>query len=435
MTEERKDQMPDPASLLRGMTSRRMSRRNLIKYAGVTAGGLSLASILAACGGNGDGNGGEPGEVPEPGEGPTVDFAAAPGPVVNFANWPLYVDKAREDGQVYYPSMREFENETGLTVNYQEVINDNAGFFAELLPQLQAGQDTGWDIIVITNGWEFTLLTQNGFVLELDPDRRPNFDANAAAWAKDPDFDPGNRFSMTWQSGLTGLGWNNDLVSRPLTSMDDLMNPDVVGSNSVGMLKADMPDLVMINLGIDPKTSGPEEWQEAADWLLMQRESGTVRRYYDQGWVDDFTAGNLSAASAWSGDVLYYKIWEGYNFDFAVPEGGALLWVDNMLIPAGSSNPQGAYQLMDYVYKPEIAQMITEWVLYMSPVPEVQELIRQHAEEARREDVQQALADTAENPNLWPDDALLANVSTGRQLTSDDEKSEWDAIFLPISES
>jgi spermidine/putrescine transport system substrate-binding protein len=109
--------------------------------------------------------------------------------------------------------------------------------------------------------------------------------------------------------------------------------------------------------------------------------------------------------------------------------------VDNMLIPAGSSNPQGAYQLMDYVYKPEIAQMITEWVLYMSPVPEVQELIRQHAEEARREDVQQALADTAENPNLWPDDALLANVSTGRQLTSDDEKSEWDAIFLPISES
>jgi spermidine/putrescine transport system substrate-binding protein len=435
MTEERKDQVPDPASLFRGMTSRRMSRRNLIKYAGVTAGGLSLASILAACGGNGDGNGGEPGEVPEPGEGPTVDFAAAPGPVVNFANWPLYVDKAREDGQVYYPSMREFENEAGLTVNYQEVINDNAGFFAELLPQLQAGQDTGWDIIVITNGWEFTLLTQNGFVLELDPALRPNFDANAAAWAKDPDFDPGNRFSMTWQSGLTGLGWNNDLVSRPLTSMDDLMNPDVVGSNSVGMLKADMPDLVMINLGIDPKTSGPEEWQEAADWLLMQRESGTVRRYYDQGWVDDFTAGNLSAASAWSGDVLYYKIWEGYNFDFAVPEGGALLWVDNMLIPVGSSNPQGAYQLMDYVYKPEIAQMITEWVLYMSPVPEVQELIRQHAEEARREDVQQALADTAENPNLWPDDALLANVSTARQLTSDDEKNEWDAIFLPISES
>jgi spermidine/putrescine transport system substrate-binding protein len=432
MTEERKDQRPDPASLFRGMTSRRMSRRNLIKYAGVTAGGLSLASILAACGGNGDGNGTE---VPEPGEGPTVDFGAEPGSVVNFANWPLYVDKAREDGQVYYPSMREFENETGMTVNYQEVINDNAGFFAELLPQLQAGQDTGWDIIVITNGWEFTLLTQNGFVLELDPDRRPNFDANAAAWAKDPDFDPGNRFSMTWQSGLTGLGWNNDLVSRPLTSMDDLMNPDVVGSNSVGMLKADMPDLVMINLDIDPTTSGPEEWQEAADWLLMQRESGTVRRYYDQGWVDDFTAGNLSAASAWSGDVLYYKIWEGYNFDFAVPEGGALLWVDNMLIPAGSSNPQGAYQLMDYVYKPEIAQMITEWVLYMSPVPEVQELIRQHAEEARREDVQQALADTAENPNLWPDDALLANVSTGRQLTSDDEKSEWDAIFLPISES
>ena len=57
---------------------------------------------------------------------------------------------------------------------------------------------------------------------------------------------------MAWQSGLTGIGWNTEKVSQPLTKMDDLMNPDIVGTNSVGMLKADMPDLVMINLGIDP---------------------------------------------------------------------------------------------------------------------------------------------------------------------------------------
>ena len=59
---------------------------------------------------------------------------------------------------------------------------------------------------------------------------------------KDPDYDPGNKYSMAWQSGLTGLGWNNDKVSRPLATMDDLMNPDIVGTSSVGMITGDLPD-------------------------------------------------------------------------------------------------------------------------------------------------------------------------------------------------
>ena len=99
-----------------------------------------------------------------------------------------------------------FKEETGITVNYNDEINANDAFFGELLPQLQAGQDTGRDIIVITNGREFTALIANGWVTELDPSLRPNFDANAATWAKDPDFDPGNKYSMAWQSGLTGIG-------------------------------------------------------------------------------------------------------------------------------------------------------------------------------------------------------------------------------------
>jgi spermidine/putrescine transport system substrate-binding protein len=166
----------------------------------------------------------------------------------------------------------------------------------------------------------------------------------------------------------------------------------------------------------------------------MLKDSGTLRKFYDQGYVDDFTAGNLAASMAWSGDILYYKIWENAPYEFAVPEGGALLWVDNMLIPANSANPQGAYQLMDWVYQPEIAQMITEWVLYMSPVPAVQELIAAHAAEtsgAEAEDLQE----TADSPYLWPDDALLAKTPFGRNLTTDEEREEWDNIFIPLTET
>jgi len=427
----------DPAfavSLVRGMTQRRISRRDLIKYGGASVGTLSLASILAACG-SGSSGGAAPGDGEEP-TGQTVDFSAEPGAEIDFANWPLYVDYAKDEetGQRVNPSLVAFTDATGIKVNYNDEIQANDSFFGELLPQLQAGQDTGRDIIVITNGRELTALIVNGWLTELDPSMRPNFDANAASWARDPDFDPGNKFSMAWQSGLTGMGWNTEKVSQPLTKLDDLMNPDIVGTNSVGMITGDMPDVVMINLGINPSESGPEEWKAAADWIEKLKASGTLRKFYDQGYVDDFTAGNLAATMAWSGDVLYYKIWEDQPFEFVVPDGGALLWIDSMLIPANSSNPQGAYRLMDWVYDPEIAQLITEYVLYMSPVPVVQDRISQHAD-AEKGATATNLRATADNPLLWPDDALLARTPFGRNLTTDDEREEWDAIFIPVTES
>jgi spermidine/putrescine transport system substrate-binding protein len=428
MTDERHEPTPEMSSaFLRGMTQRRFSRRDMIKLGGAAVGTMSLASILAACG---------EGTPTTAGGASGVDFAAQPGDTIKFANWPLYIDSAKdESGERIHPSLQGFEDQTGITVDYEDVINGNDSFFGKLLPQLQAGQDTGWDIIVITNGREFTNLTVNGWVTELDPSMRPNFDANAATWAKDPEYDEGNKYSMAWQSGLTGIGYNTEKVNGSITTMDDLMNPDLVGTNSVGMLNQDMPDVVMINLGITPADSGPDEWREAAAWIQKLKDSGTVRQFYDQGYIDDLNAGNLSATMGWSGDVLYYKIWEDYPYEFVVPEGGALLWIDNMLIPAHSANPQGAYQLMDYVYKPEVAQLITEWVAYMSPVPAVQELIAQHAKTEKDPATAKALEGMADDPLLWPDEALLAKTPFGRNLTTEEERDEWDSIFVPLSES
>ena len=432
MTDEQLPRTPEfAASLMRGMTSRRTSRRNVMKYMGMSVGALSMSSILAACGGDdsGPGGSGEPA-----GAGNMPDYDAEPGTSMNFANWPLYIDKARVDGETVYPSLVEFTNETGITVNYEDVINDNAAFVATLTPLLSSDQGTGWDVIVVTNGREFETLKQNQWVYELDPAKRPNFDANAATWAKDPAFDPGNKYGMCWQSGLSAIGYNTEMVNGEITKLDDLMNPDIVGNNLVGALKSEIPDVTMINLGIDPVTSTPEDWQEAADWIQMLKDSGTLRQFYDQGYVDDLVAGNLSASIAWSGDVLYYAIWEDYPFEFVVPEGGAMLWIDNMLIPVNAENPAGAYQMMDFYYKPEIAQLVTEWVLYMSPVPAVQELVAAHADEVKDEAYAEDLRLTAESPLLWPDDELLGRVSLGRNLVTQEERDEWDSIFLPVFE-
>lgn len=417
--------------LLQEAMGARLSRRTVLRGAGVGAAGLGVASLLAACARPGPGANG-------PAEDPCGIFRAEPGPVVNFANWPLYLDQAKDkEGNVYYPSLRLFQKKHGIEVNYETVIQSNEEFFGRIQPQLAAGDPTGWDIIVITNGRQFNLLVVNGWVHELCPELRPNFDKHATSFAKDPTYDPGNRYSMPWQGGFTGVAWDSSKVKEPITKLDDLANPDKVGRNSVGMLTADMPDFVMINLGIDPATSGPEEWKEAADWLMYQRESGTVRGYYDQGYIDDFVAKSTPVSMAWSGDILYYKIWAGYpEFEFGFTEG-ALLWQDNMLVPKGAENPAGAAKVMDWYYDPKIATMVTAWVLYLSPVEGVRERIIADADQALEDGYKgyaNKLYATAESEYAFPDEAVLAKAKFGANITTDEQAEEWDSIFLPITQ-
>lgn len=412
----------------------RLTRRSMLRGSGAGIAALGLGPLLAACGGGAGGSAAGAADLD-----PAALFSGPAGDSLRFASWPLYIDQERVDGEIRHPSLEAFTAATGIAVAYEPVMESLAGFYGKIQPQLTAGDPTGWDIILVTPGREFSLLTRNGWVLPLDLSRAPNFTANAEPFVVDPPFDPGNAHSMAWQSGLTGIGVHRDRVRGEITKLDDLADPAKVGTDSVGMLRSDMADLVMMALGIDPETSGPAEWREAADWLLWQRGTGTVRAYYDQGYVDDFTNGNLAATMAWSGDVLYQRVWAAMtDVAFIVPEGGALLWTDNMLIPAGSQNPVGALELMDWYYRPDIATLVTEYVLYMSPVRGVADRIRSDADAAaERGEARYAerLRATADDPFLFPDADLLARTRYQRVVTSDEEAEEWDAIFTPIWQS
>src|SRR5947209_8378220 len=117
----------DPA-LFRGLTQRRVSRRDVLKYAGVGAGALGLSSVLAACG--------VKGTVPKAGASPSaIDFTkiygnGKPAGVLNFANWEAYIDVNSKNQS---PTLMEFTKETGIKVSYKTVINDNNPFLAKII--------------------------------------------------------------------------------------------------------------------------------------------------------------------------------------------------------------------------------------------------------------------------------------------------------------
>src|SRR5206468_9540041 len=141
-------------------------------------------------------------------------------------------------------------------------------FFATIRPSLQAKQDTGWDIVVLTNNSPvLSDMFQFGWLIPLDHTRMPNFDANASSLVKNPTWDPGNKYTMAWQSGFTAIGYNTDAIKRTIDSAQDLFDPAFKGK--VGMMSdpQELGSVGLLAIGVEPAKSTPADWQRAVDKL------------------------------------------------------------------------------------------------------------------------------------------------------------------------
>lgn len=404
----------DPA-LVRGLTESRFSRRQLLRSAGVGAGSLALASLLAACGGAPAADHGATGGFDWSKQKKTGEFT--------FGNWPMYVDRAKVNGEAVHPSLQKFTQDTGITVDYKEVIDDYASWFGKLQPQLDARQTTGFDLIVMGYPKWLPLMMQLGYLIPLDQSFLSNFQKYAAPSYRDRSYDPGNKYSVPYQSGITGIGYDIDQTGREVTSLADLFSKEFEGK--VGMFNdtEDTPNMALLALGVEPTTSTPADWQKAADFLTRQRDAGIVRQYYGQGYIGDLQTGNLAVCLAWSADVLQSQL-HGYpNLRFVVPDEGGLLWTDCMCIPIGAKHPVDAITYMDYVYQPEIAAMLTDWILNVSPVPGAQKVLVAEGEGA-----------VAKNPLVFPTPDMYERLH-GYRILDARETQEWNDIFLPIYQS
>ena len=121
---------------------------------------LMAALGLAACGDDDGGldSGGEE----------EVTTAAAEGEAsgtLKVSNWPFYIDRK---------TIPDFEEATGITVDYTEDVNDNNEFFGKVQPQLEQGEAGGRDIMVVTD-WMANKMYDLGYLAEPRPGgcRRP----------------------------------------------------------------------------------------------------------------------------------------------------------------------------------------------------------------------------------------------------------------------
>jgi spermidine/putrescine transport system substrate-binding protein len=335
----------------------------------VGAGAVALGGMLAGCRG------------PSSPSAPAIDWTEWWGRQettgsLTFANWPYYIDRAQ--GNVH-PSLDLFTQSTGIQVEYRRPIRGNATFLEKIRPALEAGEPTGYDLIVVTNGPQLSTLLDSGWVVPLDHVSLEQFDANAGPLVTDPAWDPGNRYTVAWQSGLTGIGYRPEAVEalgRDPTSVHDLWDPSLAGRVGMFTDEMDLGSFGLLAVDADPERSNEYDWSRAALELRRQQSSGVLRGYYDQGYLHALQRGDIWISQAWSGDIFQANQLGHPELRFALPDEGAMFWTDNMMIPAGAAHPRDAMTYIDFVYQPHVAAMIADWVWYVSPVPAAASIIR-----------------------------------------------------------
>ncbi|MFH8803696.1 spermidine/putrescine ABC transporter substrate-binding protein [Streptomyces sp. NPDC017936] len=403
---------PTPAAAVRrGLRNGRaaMTRRSLLRAS--AGGALTLGGLgaLSACG------------IPAAGKtegGTSAEDHSAEEKTVSFSNWTEYMDV--DDSGKTHPTLEAFTRRTGVKVKYTEDINDNNEFFGKIKPQLAAGQDTGRDVIVVTD-WLAARLIRLGWVQKLDPSNLPHAYANLSSQFRSPDWDPGRAYSYPWQGISTVIAYNKKALDGiEVKSVSDLLdNPRLKGR--VGFLTEmrDSMGMTLLDMGKDPAKFTDDDYEAAIARLQKAVDSGQIRRFTGNDYTSDITSGDFAACIAWAGDVVQLKA-DSPDVDFVVPDSGYMTSSDNLLIPNKARHKTNAEQLIDYYYEPEAAAELAAYINYVCPVDGVKDELAKIDEDA------------ANNPLIIPDKAMQAKSHAFRSLSSEEETA-YEAQFAKLT--
>ena len=315
------------------------------------------------------------------------------GPVegsLTISQWPLYVDPGPKG------TVREFERETGVDVEYLEDINDNVEFFGKMRPMLERG-DSGDRSLITVSDWLAARMYKLGYLQRFDYSRLPNVKENLLPALRHPAADPERAFTVPWQSGMTGLIVRIDKAPE-VDEIADLFDPSYKGKVTLLTEMRDSVPLTLKSMGVDPEKATTDEWLAAVDKIEEAADSGQIRRFTGNDYIKDLPKGDTWVAMGWSGDAIQLQR-EDPNIRFVMPKEGCMLWSTSMEIPVGAPNPQAAQAFIDFVYDPEVQADIAEYVNYVTPVKGVREILRKRDPEL------------AENELIFPTEEFTRNCS------------------------
>jgi putrescine transport system substrate-binding protein len=313
---------------------------------------------------------------------------------VNFYNWSNYMAPG---------VLEDFTKETGIKVVY-DTFDANETLETRLL----AGK-SGYDVVVPT-AYFLQRQIQAKVFQKLDKSKLPNL-ANAWPFVTQQlaTYDPGNQYAANYMWGTTGIGYNVKMVEKILgpgariDSWDAVFKPENLAKfRDCGIHMLDSADDIfpaaLGYLGLDPNSTKQTDLEKAAD--LVSRIRPYVRKFHSSEYLSALATGEICLVVGWSGDVMQARARaaEAKNdieIGYAIPKEGAQMFFDNLAIPADAQHVSEAYELIDYLYRPEVAAKNSDFLSYANGNLASQKLVDPKILDDR---------------NIYPDEATLKKL-------------------------
>jgi spermidine/putrescine transport system substrate-binding protein len=380
------------------------TRAELLRRAGAGGALLTVPGLLAACGGS------------STKASTSAGSSRALPKTITWSNWPLYIDVNEKTKT--HPSLVAFEKHYHVHVKYLEDVNDNDSFFGKIEGPLSQGQSIGRDLIVLTDSSGLPgRMIELGWLEKLDKSAIPNI-ANLQPTLRHPNWDPNRDYSLPWQSGMTGIGYDPKLTGGPVTSLHQLLtDPKLHGKVTLLTEMSDSVGIAMLEAGEDPSHVTDATFNKAISVLQKGVNSGQVRQFTGNDYAPLLAKGDISACLAWSGDMVQLQA-DHPGLKWVLPDKGGMIWTDNMLIPKGG-NAYAASVLMNWYYQPKIAAEVEDYVNYICPVVGADKVL-EHSDPA-----------IAKNPLIFPTKQMLANAHTfdAKALNNEKYKKQFQALI------
>jgi spermidine/putrescine transport system substrate-binding protein len=383
----------------------RFTRGELLRRAGAGGALLTAPGLLAACGGSST-------KASTTSAGSTQALPKT----ITFSNWPLYIDVNEKTKS--HPSLVAFQKHYHVHVKYLEDINDNDSFFGKIEGPLSQGQSIGRDIIVLTDSSGLPgRMIELGWLEKLDKSALPNI-KNLQPTLRHPNWDANRDYSLPWQSGMTGIGYDPKLVGGDITSLKDLLtNPKLKGKVTMLTEMADSVGAVMLMNGDDPSKVTDASFNKAINTMKQAVQSGQIRQFTGNDYAPLLAKGDIYACLAWSGDMVQLQA-DHPGLKWVLPDTGGMIWTDQMLIPKGG-NAYAASVLMNWYYRPQIAAEVEDYVNYICPVVGADKVL------------EKSDPAIAKNPLIFPTKAMLANTHQfdSKALNNQKYKKAFQALI------
>ncbi|WP_417675679.1 polyamine ABC transporter substrate-binding protein [Roseibium sp.] len=316
--------------------------------------------------------------------------------VVNVYNWSDYIDES---------ILEDFTKETGIKVVY-DVFDSN-----EILETKLLAGGTGYDVVVPTGSF-LSRQIKAGVFEKLDKSKLPNL---KNMWKEIEErvqkYDPGNDYSINYMWGTTGIGYNVDKVKAalgddaPVDSMAIVFDPkNMEKLKDCGVFMLDAPTELIpaaLNyLGMDPDSKDPADIEKAGELLKSVRPY--IQKFHSSEYINALANGDICLAIGWSGDVLQARdraaeADNGVTVEYSIPKEGALMWFDQMAIPADAPHKAEALEFLNYIMRPEVMAKASNYVYYANGNKASQEFLNE---------------DVIGDPAIYPSEETVKNLYT-----------------------